>query len=405
MGKKKSKVSKQKQTKAQKRNNASSFKKNKSSSSLGGVTISKGFSSKSQQSRQQTQQQTSVILHVHNNGSSSTKKNLTTTTANNNSNSAVPLNKKELMQKLSTKNTSPKVFLSPSSSRTQNNNRVALQPRLGSIQEDSSEQDDFDRQMASLQERQWVSEHNQSDSRNSKKKKRGNSKKGGMRQSSLAAPLQMMQSASFSLEKTPEDLLHETMHQMVHMTGVGISAVEKTPIRSNKTMQVESLTTHNKNTHNTALPTMMSSVSASSSTTPSQPLNTSSLAAALRKHQHEQKAFIQQHTCDNPFAALGGGNDDSDDDIDDKNSANDWSLKIQPPPAAAQFQFAPASFTLMPRETPTPASTPIHPSSRLRTTVHRGQHAVAVSASSFAMASPAAVSDGTVQDPGYDSDL
>jgi hypothetical protein len=364
MGKKKSKVAKQKQTKAKQRN---SLKKNVGKTSLGGVAITKGFSSKSQQSRQQTQQQTSVILHVQNGNSSNSKK-----TMNNNT---VGINRKELLQKLSQTRDTPKVFSSPSSIRLSTSD-VALQPRLESIQEDS-EQQDFDRQMASMHERQWVAQHTQSS------KKRG--KKSNSSRDAVAVIVSQMKPASFVVEKTADDLLHETMHKMVHMTGVGISAVEKTPVRSNKTVEP---------TFQNSLPVMSSIVSNATTSSSVRLHNTSSLAVALQKHQHEQTQFIEQNTSANPFAVLK--NDDSDEEDGGKTlTSNDWSLKIQPP----QFQFAPQSFSLMPRETPTPASTPI-PNHRIR----QNENVPAVQSCSFPAA--ATISNGGgVFDPDDDPDL
>jgi hypothetical protein len=332
MGKKKSKISKQKQAKAKKRH----------ASSLGGVAVSKGSSSKFQQSR--LQQTHSVILRGNQSASTQNSKK-SATLVDNNQNSQLAshkINRKELMKKLSQKKSHPKVFFSPASKvAAPANSRVALHPRLGSIREDE-EQQEFEQQLASLQERQWVADQKCGS------KKRNNMVVGNSSFDHSSSGIFAIQPASFQVEKTTQDLLQETMHKMVHMTGVGISAVERTPIRSNRTVESQKVL-------GVSLPTQPQHNISSGIAPPS---TLSSLAAASHRQQEERKQFIQEHSSENPFTALGTGDSD-DEDQDDCNinkPTSYWSLKIQPP---SNFNFAPASFSLMPRQTPTPASTPI----------------------------------------------
>lgn len=326
MGKKKSKVSKQKQAKAKNRQ-----------TSLGGVTVSKGSSSKFQHSR--NEQTTSVTLHVNNrNKGPYLTKNV--------------INQKDLTEKLSENSGKPKVFFSPSSTEggTSVSGRVLLQPRLGSIREDQ-EQQDFDQQFASLQERQWMVDHKKTGGR-----KRGNRKAGksdsfyNASTSGVMLGNVTMQPASFRVEKNTQELLQETMQRMVHMTGVGISSFESTPIRSNKKVEPEA--------RGVFLPQPPNVLLSSASHLAPQQAGVSSLAVALQRQHEQQNELIQEHNSQNPYHALGMG--DSDDEESGGNNGvvtnSDWSLKVQP---ALNLNFAPASFSLMPRQSPTPASTPI----------------------------------------------
>eukprot|EP00980_Cylindrotheca_fusiformis_P021699 scaffold8535_cov132-Cylindrotheca_fusiformis.AAC.7 len=243
MGKRKSKVSKQKQAKAKQ-------KQGKKISSLGGVSVSKGFSSKFQQAKSPA----TIVVDPKNN--------------NNNKHKAIT--EASLRQKLKSK--AKKVFMSPPAS---NRNKGPV----------NDEQKEFHRQMASLQERQMADVQ-----KNMAKKK---------------ALDFVFQQPSFSFQKSPQDLIQETTRQMETMTGVGeqgIGSFSSTPVRTNQSWAVAS-----KN---------------------QQPMST---------------------MANNPFGVLGGG--DSGDEDEEKEL-------IQKVPS---LSLAPATFSLLPRITPTPAASP-HPS-------------------------------------------
>jgi hypothetical protein len=393
MGKKKSKVSKQKQAKAKQRH-----------ASLGGVVVCKGSKSKFQQSSRLYQLQTpsQVILHnsIINNNSSNNNNHETNTTSMIHTSSA---NTKILS---SSRRITVRKELINKQTKSQHrihqpNTKVTLQPRLESIQEDQ-EQQDFDQQLASLQERQWITEHKKAGSSNGSScagRKRNKNQRAAVgnddiSSNNVASPktgmFGNMPPASFQVEKSTQDLLQETMHKMVHLRGVGISAVETTPIRSNKTV-VPSTGGH-------VLPNPSESTLSRSSLVldvlPNQiSSGLSSLPVIIKQQQEPPPApFYREYSSDNPYAALG--RDDSDDEDDDDNNHNktdndnrtsscithkDWSLKIQAP----LLNFAPSSFSLMPRQTPTPASTPI-PSHRQPVELHQQPFATENRPCSFA---------------------
>jgi hypothetical protein len=152
----------------------------------------------------------------------------------------------------------------------------------------TDEQKEFQRQMASMHERQLAAISSS---------KTNNNKK------SNQAPVNF-QPASFSLQKSTTDLLHETVSQMQGMVGVGTAATVNntlTPIRTNQSWAVSQ----------------------------------GPLSPSRR----------------NPFAALG-------DDDDDDDSDNEWNPKKNQQVQSA-FTLAPATFSILPRTTPTPATTPI----------------------------------------------
>ena len=164
----------------------------------------------------------------------------------------------------------------------------------------NDEQEDFRRQMASLHERDMAARHGPQ-----RQKKSELLKEGGV----VSTMIQSFQPASFSVEKTTTDLLQETVTQMQGMTGVGQAAPSldslPTPIRSNQSWATvrQERTSHNNN----------------------------------------------------PFAALTFEEGDSENE-----SSDGPSRRISPPP----IQLAPASFILLPRTTPTPATTPLREARR-----------------------------------------
>jgi hypothetical protein len=123
-------------------------------------------------------------------------------------------------------------------------------------------------------------------------------KEGGV----VSTLIQSFQPASFSADKTTADLLHETVTQMQSMTGVGqaVSSLDSlpTPIRSNQSWS----------------------------------------------------AIKGNRTSSNPFAPLELVEGESD------HESSDTAAEEMPP---STFQMAPASFILLPRTTPTPATTPL----------------------------------------------
>lgn len=245
MGKRKSKIGKQKQAKAR----SHGKRGNSSTGSLGGVSVTKGLGSKFQQ---QAKAGISTALLLEGRKNLGPKKSL-----NNGPKAVRP----------------KKVFMSSQTLRATTKEKTC------------DENEDFQRQMASLQERQAAS-------RNAGIKKK---KSELLKEGAVAAVINSLQPASFSMQKTTTDLLHETVHQMESMTGVGQQTAEslKTPIRTNQSW---------------AVPNKKGSIST------------------------------------NPFAALDDG------DSDDERTESLWGVP--------SLQLAPASFTLLPRTTPTPATTP-----------------------------------------------
>ena len=259
MGKRKSKTSKQKQAKAKQRNGKMT--------SLGGVAVSKGMNSKFQQANK-----SSVIsLQMSNN------KN-TTHAAN-----GKKITEASVRQKL--KVNTKKVFM-PTPAKASDGGKKK-----------DDEQSEFRRQMESMQERHMATS-------SGKKKSGGSTISFGF------------QEPTFSLQKTPQQMLQETTRQMETMTGVGqqgIGSFSSTPIRTNQSWAVAKAP-----------------------------------SSSLLSHK-------------NPFEALGGNEWE-----DDEDNKNDWSSSSHPPQQAKQeqaaslFSMAPPTFSLLPRITPTPATSP-HP--------------------------------------------
>jgi hypothetical protein len=252
MGKKRSKISKQKQARAKQ----SPAKK---SSSLGGVKMIKGHSSKFQQSK-------SASIVVPSAGQQLLQNHLKKL--------ASTPSKNPLLNK-----TKRKVFLSPPSA-TSSAAASGSKPHT-SLHDEEKE---YQRQMASMRERHLASDFKKKELAAAKKNK-------GAEKSFLE-----MQPASFSVGKTTHDLLQETVQQMQSMEGVGESQILATPIRTNQSWSVVK----------------------------------------------EPPAFAN-----NPFEALAENDSDNDEEY------NEWNPRMTP------IQLAPASFSLLPRITPTPATTPL----------------------------------------------
>lgn len=273
MGKKKSSVGKAKQAKAKQSNSRG---KRSVPHSLGGIAMSKGSSSKFQQQQQQSAGANgSLVLVLDGKGKTSIQPS--------------PFSSKFNKPKVK------KVFLSsspPPMSAILNNSKTKSTTKKSN---DYDEKADFARQMASLQER-----HAASKNTGIKQKKSTLLQQGG----AVSSLIQSFQPASFQVEKTTNDLLHETVDRMQNMLGVGESAKASadcpTPIRNNQSW-------------------------------------------ATMKIDHGP-------TDSNPFAALHEQDSDDSDIEKDSPEKNSWSCPVQ---------LAPASFTLMPRTTPTPATTPL----------------------------------------------
>ena len=246
MGKKNSKVAKQKQARKAKQN----LVQRQGAKKMGGVAVSKGMNSKFQQAK------SPAVLVVGN-----IPRKIKAQETNSSKTSISP--------KIQMKNPLRKVFLSP-------------QPTVsGKKKNAQDEQKEFERQMASMQERQLAID------KKKKKSKRKSQK-----------PALEFQPASFSMKKSTQDLLQETVNQMESMSGVGVASsnTTSTPIRTNQSWAVVKDPTDGMNQNN-------------------------------------------------PFAALG-------DDSDEEDVAKEWDPRIP------NFNMAPASFSLLPRTTPTPAPTP-----------------------------------------------
>jgi hypothetical protein len=237
MGKKKSKISKQKQTKAK----TNVGKK----SSLGGVMMTKGAAGKGASSKSQAQ-------------------TLISPTATQNNQKGKP-NMQLNPKKFGSKTMPKKPCLTPSKSA-------------------KDEKSDFDRQFLSLQEREWAITM-----AGSKKKKKG----------TPVAPVQL-QAASFSVDKSTNQILQETVVRMETLRGVGQEQANATPVISNQGWS-----------------TVLES--------------------------KEPKNDV------NPYAAF---HEDSDDD-------NDWNVSSKKEPAnpfqMAPPSFTPPSFSFAPATTPAPS--------------------------------------------------
>lgn len=259
MGKKKSKISKQKQAKAK--------QKQGKKTSMGGVAVSKGFSSKFQQANKSSSSNLTIYR-------------TNTTANNNNSNNGKNITEASLRQKLQRK--TRKVFLSPTNKIIHRDNNKNNDKRITN----DDEQEEFKRQMASLQERQLAK---------TTLKKQTKMTKTIMKTDATS----FFKPASFSLQKSPHQLLQETTRHMESLSGVGeqgVGSYSATPKVSNQSWVVSS--------------------------EPITPL-------------------LQN----NPFGAL------KDDDSDDE--GNEWAA-----PKLPFVSLAPATFSLLPRTTPTPATSP-----------------------------------------------
>jgi hypothetical protein len=237
MGKKKSKISKQKQTKAK----TNVGKK----SSLGGVMVTKGAAGKGAASKSETQ---TLIFPKD-------------TQKNKREQPTMQLKRNKFVSKKMPK----KLCQTPSKSA-------------------KDEKSDFDRQFLSLQEREWSK--TMAGSKNNKK--------------GTPATLVHLQAASFSVDKSTNQILEETVVRMETLRGVGQEQANDTPVVSNQGW--------------------------SAGLDPEEPKNDV-----------------------NPYSAL---HEDSDDD-------NDWNVSSKKEPASpfqmAPPSFAPPSFSFTPATTPAPS--------------------------------------------------
>ncbi|KAL3940524.1 MAG: hypothetical protein SGBAC_004952 [Bacillariaceae sp.] len=259
MGKRKSKTGKQKQANARKKNG----KKN----SWGGIAASKGMNSKFQQ---------------HAKSSSAVSINMSNKKFDNAANGK-KITEASLRLKLNAK--TKKIFLATPAK--------AAEAPSGKNKSSSKvdEQAEFRSQMASLQERQMAAQQQ---------------KKPSKKDGALSFGFQ---EASFSLQKTPQQMLQETTRKMETMRGVGqqgIGSFSSTPIRTNQSWAV-------------------------AAKEPSSPL------------AHK-----------NPFETLVT----SDWDEDDNNEWTQVGERKQESAASGLFSMAPPTFSLLPRITPTPATSP-----------------------------------------------
>jgi len=171
----------------------------------------------------------------------------------------------------------------------------------------NEEQEDFRRQMASLQERQMAVRQ-----RPQRQKKSELLKEGG----TVSKMIGSFQPASFSVEKSTADLLQETVVQMQEMTGMGQAAPSMdslpTPIRSNQSW------------------------------------------AAVRVQPKSTNPFAALDLDENEWDSMGdtaAGTATGTTTIGGISSSSSSSTPT--------IQLAPASFILLPRTTPTPATTPL----------------------------------------------
>jgi hypothetical protein len=169
MGKKKSKIFKQKQTKAK----TNVGKK----SSLGGVMVTKGAAGKGASSKSEAQ----TLIY--------------------------PTNAQHI------KKEQPNMRLKRNKFGNKNMPKKLCQSKSA-----KDEKSDFDRQFLSLQEREWTKTMP-----GSKKKKKG----------TPAAPVQL-QAASFSVDKSTNQILEETVVRMETLRGVGQEQANVTPVVSNQ---------------------------------------------------------------------------------------------------------------------------------------------------------------------------
>jgi hypothetical protein len=257
MGKKKSKVSKQKQAKAK--------RQHKAKTALGAAVVMK--------KGQQQQQQLPIdggskrVLSSSGNGSSNNGKRALT-------------NGKDVAINKGNKNSS---FQFPSTTKKQLQQQ--RQP------DNNDEKAAFDREMASLQERQYA-KNNQGKRKSSKKSAQND---GGL----------VFQAPAFTLEKTSTQIMDETVNKLQTLEGIGRQQVvqQQQPIFASSSLQYASW-----------------NISQQSTTT-------------------AEKEEEPQIASKNPFAALGA---DSDDDSD-----NEWTVKPEEENKAKDapfFAMAPPSF-------------------------------------------------------------
>lgn len=210
MGKKKSKVGKQRQAKAihhGKRNNSSASKASTIGATLGGVTVSKGISSKFQQHSKSGN--STIILDINNNNKT---KQRHMKSAHSNANSRASSSK------------SQKVFLSPSGSTAHSKASSQSSAKV------FNEQEEFGRQMASMLERHAAAKNS------------GTTKKKSvlLKEGAVTNVISKLQPASFSIDKSTTDMMQEAVQQMQSLTGVGHQTAEslKTPVRNNQSWAV-----------------------------------------------------------------------------------------------------------------------------------------------------------------------
>lgn len=178
MGKKKSKIAKQKQAKAKQT-------KVGKKTTLGGVVVTKGFGSKHHGGGPQVSS-----FPISSSSLRQQKQKLASVHKGN--------NKRDVARTVGNTTTPPPTPLSSS-----NNN---------------GENVEFDRQLTSLRERQWA-------------KLNGSNIR---RKNDLNISVQL-QPASFSVEKTTSQMLHETVVQLESLQGVGVDPANSTPITTNRT--------------------------------------------------------------------------------------------------------------------------------------------------------------------------
>ena len=270
MGKKKSKVSKQKQAKAKRQGKSS-----KKQQLLGGVVVSKGGSSSSSSTNNNNNNSQFLMA-------AGLRKVVSTSTATLKGDN---INANKNRGAVAVKRAFPK---KPSSTTTQKKKRQ---------NDNDDEAAAFQREMASLQERHYAEMFARE---NSKKKKSSNT---GL----------TFQAASFSLEKTPTQMLDETVSQLQTLEGVGQVQQQQQQQTKSVLQQYASWNAANYYTQNN------------------------------KKKNSEDDNDDRITASKNPFEALEG--DDSDDD-------NEWKVKPKDAAPAPLFSMAPASFEFKPSSFP-----------------------------------------------------
>ncbi len=226
-----------------------------------------------------------------------------------------------------------------------------------SLNNNKNEKADFDRQMNSLVERSKAVDASTNRKKSGRRRKHPESK--------LLKHAMMLKPASFSLEKSTNQLMEETMHQMGQIMSSNNHLLSALPPATNGSSSLARAAAAIPSSERTPIIS-----NASHRTSFSSNSNNITGIAGIGNNQKQNKNQQQNR---NSFSALDMGNssDEDNDDDDDNDNNNESNAEIA---RANTIRFAPAAFSLqdssrassstpsllLPTKTPptTPSSTP-----------------------------------------------